>query len=192
VDYLLNPPPAIHFPRPGPAIVILVVYYTLLFFVLVSYARLLYTVIVNPGYIPRGAAYYEHEQHFRKKEKEALMTGRKVGKIDGANGYPKTQSYPGTIFGGRPSSENWSDGLEDFYSKDVFVCEQDGRPIWCSMCTNWKPDRTHHCREVGRCVRKMDHFCPWQVTISSVFITCLLTSRLILLKGRRNGRRNKF
>jgi len=51
--------------------------------------------------------------------------------------------------------------LRQFYTKDVFTCEGDGRPIWCSTCLNWKPDRTHHCREVGRCVKKMDHFCPW-------------------------------
>lgn len=52
-------------------------------------------------------------------------------------------------------------GLEDFYKREVFTCESDGRPIWCSTCLNWKLDRAHHCREVGRCVRKMDHFCPW-------------------------------
>lgn len=54
-----------------------------------------------------------------------------------------------------------SSNLADFYTKDVFSCEGDGRPVWCSTCLNFKPDRTHHCREVGRCVRKMDHFCPW-------------------------------
>lgn len=51
--------------------------------------------------------------------------------------------------------------VEDFWHKDVFVCNFDGRPPFCSTCLNWKPDRTHHCSEVNRCVRKMDHFCPW-------------------------------
>ncbi|KAM3499729.1 hypothetical protein MY10362_007033 [Beauveria mimosiformis] len=54
-----------------------------------------------------------------------------------------------------------SPGLENFYSKDVFVCEADGRPKWCSGCRQWKPDRAHHSSEIGRCVRKMDHLCPW-------------------------------
>ncbi|PHH74091.1 hypothetical protein CDD82_5111 [Ophiocordyceps australis] len=54
-----------------------------------------------------------------------------------------------------------SPGLEAFYSKDVFVCESDGRPRWCSLCHQWKPDRAHHASELGRCVRKMDHVCPW-------------------------------
>jgi palmitoyltransferase len=65
-----------------------------------------------------------------------------------------------------PRTINWhtdadSPGLEQFYTNDVFVCEADGRPKWCSECGNWKPDRAHHCSSIGRCVRKMDHFCPW-------------------------------
>ncbi len=51
--------------------------------------------------------------------------------------------------------------VEDFWLKDFFVCNYDGRPPFCSTCLNFKPDRTHHCSEVDRCVRKMDHFCPW-------------------------------
>jgi len=52
-----------------------------------------------------------------------------------------------------------------FLYKDDFIYERDGRSIWCSICANWKPDRAHYCREVGRCVRKMDHFCPWQAVV---------------------------
>lgn len=52
-------------------------------------------------------------------------------------------------------------GLEDFYNRDVFVCDSKGLPIWCHSCHNWKPDRAHHNQDVGRCTLKMDHFCPW-------------------------------
>lgn len=52
-------------------------------------------------------------------------------------------------------------GLERFWMKDVFTCDPNGLPIWCDKCHNWKPDRTHHSQDVGRCVTKMDHFCPW-------------------------------
>jgi palmitoyltransferase len=52
-------------------------------------------------------------------------------------------------------------GLEAFWMRDAFVCDQNGMPIWCSFCHAWKPDRTHHNQDVGRCTRKMDHFCPW-------------------------------
>ncbi|CAK7201370.1 Palmitoyltransferase pfa5 [Sporothrix eucalyptigena] len=54
-----------------------------------------------------------------------------------------------------------SPGLELFYTKDAFECTADGRPVWCTPCGTWKPDRAHHCSEINRCVRKMDHFCPW-------------------------------
>jgi len=51
--------------------------------------------------------------------------------------------------------------LHEFYNMDAFICENDGLPRWCFHCNCWKPDRSHHCGELGRCVRKMDHFCPW-------------------------------
>lgn len=52
-------------------------------------------------------------------------------------------------------------GTDDFSRRDVFQCDPNGLPIWCGTCKNWKPDRAHHCSDDGRCVRKLDHFCPW-------------------------------
>ncbi|CAN8100080.1 unnamed protein product [Discula destructiva] len=52
-------------------------------------------------------------------------------------------------------------GLEAFYTRDVFTCRSDGLPIWCSDCQNWKPERAHHSGEIQRCVKRMDHYCPW-------------------------------
>ncbi len=72
------------------------------------------------------------------------------------NAYAEVPNGSRPLIGGDPAPD-----LRDFYTRDVFTCEGDGRPIWCSTCLNWKPDRTHHCREAGRCVKKMDHFCPW-------------------------------
>ena len=44
--------------------------------------------------------------------------------------------------------------------EDEFL-KQKGYERFCSHCQNFKPPRTHHCRECGRCVLKMDHHCPW-------------------------------
>lgn len=52
-------------------------------------------------------------------------------------------------------------GLEAFYTRDFYTCRSDGLPIWCSDCQNWKPDRAHHSNDIQRCVKKMDHYCPW-------------------------------
>lgn len=52
-------------------------------------------------------------------------------------------------------------GLDTFISRPRFESDIDGLPRWCNTCKIWKPDRSHHCSQIGRCVYKMDHFCPW-------------------------------
>ncbi|KAG7665701.1 PFA3 [[Candida] subhashii] len=37
---------------------------------------------------------------------------------------------------------------------------------YCNKCSVWKPDRSHHCSSSGKCILKMDHYCPW-------FSTCI-------------------
>ena len=102
-----------------------------------------------------------HKRPLSESFEEEKVHGRSRNSA-GGNEYPRSQAYPdGPVMNRQPTKDNETPGLEAFYTKDVFVCEDDGRPIWCSKCLNWKPDRTHHCREVDRCVRKMDHFCPW-------------------------------
>ncbi|KAK5099216.1 Palmitoyltransferase pfa5 [Lithohypha guttulata] len=49
------------------------------------------------------------------------------------------------------ASESLPFRVEDFWLRDVFVCNPDGRPPFCSTCYNWKPDRSHHCSELNRC-----------------------------------------
>lgn len=31
----------------------------------------------------------------------------------------------------------------------------------CPKCCSIKPERAHHCSVCQRCIRKMDHHCPW-------------------------------
>merc|ERR1719334_127381 len=39
---------------------------------------------------------------------------------------------------------------------------KEGQVIFkCSKCCSIKPDRAHHCSVCQRCIRKMDHHCPW-------------------------------
>jgi palmitoyltransferase len=39
---------------------------------------------------------------------------------------------------------------------------RDGETIFrCPKCDCIKPDRAHHCSVCRRCIRKMDHHCPW-------------------------------
>lgn len=70
-------------------------------------------------------------------------------------------SKPDLIPLGDPSREKMDTSTKAFDRYDAYICDYEGMPLWCDKCHCFKPDRTHHCKELGRCVRKMDHYCPW-------------------------------
>ncbi|KAI2622086.1 DHHC palmitoyltransferase-domain-containing protein [Xylaria nigripes] len=128
------------------AIAILVLYFVFLVLMICTYARTLYNTTFNPGVVPLGPQAVD-----RQRKKRAARKRHSYREDD----------LEGRAYEAGPDNHSSSPGLEAFYSRDAFVCETDGRPKWCSECCNWKQDRVHHSRDVGRCVYKMDHFCPW-------------------------------
>lgn len=179
MDYFLRPPVLLHKPRNRTAVAVIVIYTFLLFFMSISYLRLISTVILNPGYVLRGPQYYERSEKSGKRKTLGWGKERsrdpasveKPGQVvrdsnwDGSSlqgfAYGSDSTKSGTPTTRPLPADDASPDLREFFGKEVFTCEGNGKPIWCSYCLNWKPDRAHHCREVGRCVRKMDHFCPW-------------------------------
>lgn len=167
VDYLLNGSRR----RAGIATALLVLYFVLALPMSITYFRLLHVVLFDPGFVPLGRPAAELDVNPKRQ--------RRVGaRDDGVGGREYEVPPPTTTTTTKDKKRvvNWhtdadAPGLEDFYSRDVFACEMDGRPKWCTECGCWKPDRTHHCSDVGRCVRKMDHFCPWYVVdLDSFFL----------------------
>ncbi|KAF4336995.1 Palmitoyltransferase PFA5 [Fusarium beomiforme] len=128
-------------------IVLIVLYSIFLLLMVTTYIRCYVTIKVNPGFVPWTP------------QKEAMEKERKQRASNGADVEPPAWAPRDT--------EPDSPGLEAFYSKDIFICEMDGQPKWCSECANWKPDRAHHSSEYGHCVYKMDHVCPWMGGIIS-------------------------
>ena len=50
---------------------------------------------------------------------------------------------------------NYDDVYENFRGIDF------NKLILCTTCLRWKVERSHHCKQCGKCVLKMDHHCPW-------------------------------
>ena len=176
VDYLLRPSSqVVHKPRSAAAIVIIALYFLLLIPVAVCYVRLLQTIIVNPGYIPRGPRWHEdlQERGLQSSHRRTLQWRRPSAAPHKKSSHPAlNQAVDGGGLIGRDYTHTTGPlqeigltalqkGVEEFWTRDVFVCDAEGRPKFCSTCLDFKADRAHHCKELGRCVRKMDHYCPW-------------------------------
>lgn len=68
---------------------------------------------------------------------------------------------PGVVPLGDPSAEKETASTKYFDRLDAYICDYQGYPLWCDECHNWKPDRAHHSSQLGRCVKRMDHYCPY-------------------------------
>lgn len=158
MEYLLNPPENARVPqRIGLGIALPIVYFCLLIPMAVSYFRLLYIVTFNPGlteqrHPPRDPHQKAPDSH------EKTVTTRSCARTTIADYQePIGLDHEGILKGRVPPPP----GIDHYYTKDVFQCDSNGLPLWCQACSNWKPDRSHHCSDIGRCCLKMDHFCPW-------------------------------
>jgi len=56
----------------------------------------------------------------------------------------------------KDSDQNFNIKKQDYIDIDYFY-----QPKWCKVCENWKPPRSHHCKDINVCVLKLDHYCPW-------------------------------
>lgn len=128
----------------------------------ICYARLLYTVTVYPGLVPCGRQWYLQKQNASRsrKTRNGRRRHRDTEKVKNVESDAWDDSDLTNAIA-RRTAHDATLQVEDFWQRDTFVCGHDGRPAFCSTCFNWKPDRTHHCSELDRCVLKMDHFCPW-------------------------------
>lgn len=132
-----------------------------------SYLRLFHVIATNPGYVARPRMHRDrHGLPSQKPDQLPLGAHREASTVNDAS-YKSNGpilDYPGILEGRtRPPA-----GLDEIYKKEAFICDAYGLPIFCNSCWVWKPDRTHHCSEVNRCIRRMDHYCPWYV-----FFVCL-------------------
>lgn len=55
--------------------------------------------------------------------------------------------------------------LSSIIPPDVYQCDPQGYPIWCSTCQSLKMERTHHSSTLGYCISRFDHYCVWIGTV---------------------------
>ncbi|CZT50616.1 uncharacterized protein RSE6_11632 [Rhynchosporium secalis] len=106
------------------AIPILVIHFILFLLMAASFFRLLYITILDPPLVPLGPSAIRSR------------SGKEAGSGIGGGEYNSGQSSRGTSSNVGAQEDPDSPGLELFYTKDVFVCELDGKPKWCSHCAN--------------------------------------------------------
>ncbi|KAI7156926.1 hypothetical protein KC349_g5969 [Hortaea werneckii] len=156
VQYLLTPPT--RSPRVGAGVVVLVLYWIFMILMTWSFLRLLFEVAFDPGLIKTQAGQkitkYRSRPPDDDPEAQTSSDPKRRGHLRAA-----TRGFWNRLLPVGRSRALYE--LEDFYTKDVFVCDDQGMPKWCSTCKIYRPDRARHCREIDRCVRRMDHFCPW-------------------------------
>jgi hypothetical protein len=130
VNYLL-----IKHDNKSAAIPILVIYFLLFILMTVSFLRLVHITVYDPPYVPLGPAALRDRKGYREKSEGKIWSeenGIGTGEYDPRNNSGGTSpDIPGC------NNDPDSPGLELFYTKNIFVCEMDGRPIWCSQCSNW-------------------------------------------------------
>ncbi|XP_064617211.1 palmitoyltransferase ZDHHC3-like [Liolophura sinensis] len=97
----------------------------------------------------------------------------------------------------------------DFSDMHTGQRKQDRSDGWtvCMKCETYRPPRAHHCRICRRCIRRMDHHCPWinncvgeynqryfiqflfYVGVASVYAVCLVALSWILDPGVEGHRK---
>ncbi|KAI5856451.1 DHHC palmitoyltransferase-domain-containing protein [Tricharina praecox] len=245
--------------RTATAAILITIYAVLLLLLATSYLRTVVTLIVNPGYVPKGPP-RDVEPPSRQLQLDGAEDGcsetgsrdtaapASVNSTEGLSSpplprplavaaapdrlsadpsdpvpqtpnsttllnppSPHLSPLPNASNGvqGRPYTHNSRphpdaapSNLRDFLDKEIFVCEGDGLPRYCSKCNCWKPDRSHHCSEIERCVWRMDHFCPWvggcvaetsfryffQVVVyGMLYCLCLIVSMGVIMRERSNN-----
>nr|XP_034172093.1 palmitoyltransferase ZDHHC7 [Osmia lignaria] len=68
-------------------------------------------------------------------------------------------SDPGVV----PLPQSRMDFSDIYTDNPETKIECDERDNWtvCTGCETYRPPKAHHCRICKRCVRRMDHHCPW-------------------------------
>ncbi|KAI4151399.1 MAG: hypothetical protein LQ340_003520 [Diploschistes diacapsis] len=174
INYLLFPMGTL--PRnTATAAVILALYFAFMTMMMACYLRLAVTLGMEPGYMPLGSRFTQmKKKRYADPEKRAAFQHPNGPENLQNNTSSLTTPYPPCLTASIAQSrirgsfgyisrhrDIAASQLRAMTQRDYYLCQENGYPPWCEHCFNWKEDRAHHCSEMNRCVRRMDHYCPW-------------------------------
>ncbi|KAF4312079.1 Palmitoyltransferase pfa5 [Botryosphaeria dothidea] len=185
----------------GAGIAVIAVYCVLLFTTAVAYLRIITTIRVDPGLVSLGRGSADEKRrkrkggrrhHHHRHPREGHGERRKSGGKHHLGNEGVFEDEEGRTWAERQYEEKLK-RLEKFVPREVFVCDYDGLPLWCDKCSNWKPDRTHHCSDLGRVggivsETTMKFFIQFTFygTLLTLFI--LIVDAILLARDKSNGR----
>lgn len=179
ITFLINPVeqpniyPFIHTttPESGKKRGIVLVSIVTFFFVL-TFTSMLRVVFMDPGYVPspldleykiikkninpkleKNQKFQQNLKNFSNQISEGPLTSTENIKLI------KTLGFENPV----PTLDEESISLlkkeDDPFNKYINIDFR--KVLLCGTCLRWKVERSHHCRQCGKCVLKMDHHCPW-------------------------------
>ncbi|KAK8176920.1 DHHC palmitoyltransferase-domain-containing protein [Phyllosticta citrichinensis] len=172
----------------GYAVIVLQALFT--FMAGVTYMRLFQVIYTDPGLLPLGMSRAKPEDGGSDDMKAVMKRWSEKRSIiqhtAPEDARTREELFKELAAHNQRQAELRMEALKSFRPKDMFVVAPDGLPRWCKTCETFKPDRTHHCSDLGRCVRRMDHFCPWvggivSETTTKFFVQFLLYAMLLCI-----------
>uniref|UniRef100_A0A7S4RB24 Palmitoyltransferase n=1 Tax=Ditylum brightwellii TaxID=49249 RepID=A0A7S4RB24_9STRA len=150
----------------------------------------------NPGAVPMGAKPLEEEESEGEEDEE--NQGGMVDEEEAEGSFVNDALVAGGASVGRDTAMSAGGGSKAKKKKAAAKKRGIRR---CRKCNdNFKPPRAHHDSVTGRCIVKMDHYCPWVCNavgalnhklfvlfIFYTFLTSLTSLALLLMRFGRCG-----
>ncbi|KAK7515384.1 DHHC palmitoyltransferase-domain-containing protein [Phyllosticta citriasiana] len=174
----------------GPGCAVIVLQALFIFMSGITYMRLIQVIYTDPGLLPLGISRAKPEDQATDDMKAVMKRWSEKRSViqhtRPEDALAREELFKELAAHNQLQAELRMEALKSFRPKDMFIVAADGLPRWCKTCETFKPDRTHHCSDLGRCVRRMDHFCPWvggivSETTTKFFVQFLLYVMLLCI-----------
>lgn len=111
------------------------------------------TYLVGPGQMPLKVPAYDLERYVQNGEK-TLVTDFSLSSTE-----EKGLSGQESSLSAKTIASTTTNGL--IKAPEIFECDRNGLPFWCSECETLKVLRAHHSSTTNKCCVLFDHYCTF-------------------------------